>query len=1183
MSTYPAMSELQATLEFAVELNRFYNVDLFQRGFYQIKSTLKVPPKTPAKIEVSFHRTSEENKVLPACVVDGVAVSKTFQVLYRNEDLDISDVILYRLHTLVDSTKIEDQLESTEFQLAIELWVGEEELEPTELAQKMEFASMRTLQLHFSPTRGLHHHVPVLFDYFHLSCVEVTIHCTLIALHQPYIKYVSAPKQPKAAWANKVLEQSTLETVYFGVRPISGDPSACSRAGLMDACRVHKTICAILLSAYESLQAVFELYLSKMSNPQFSLECFVYHIFSIFQTFDNEEDLIQTATTDVTQLCAENVILWTQFMEIISLDKKLLLHMAKEHHTLRVKRFAEAFFTHENTKGQCLSCYEPSYHGHSDLANESNDSESNKKRNSPPRRKKTNSTSSRSDDTSPKNRNSYKKKFIKNIRPDAFKRPSYSCTEAEALGMNVSNKPTDAVLVGYRKTAPPSDFYQKGTVELGTLSPMTSAENLHSHPALMNSTSMPSLLAKSCWSRASINSLPEYGNPTKDSPILPRRAVKSAIYSMPEFYGSDPGIDVTPTATRRKYLNVRSNTSPLPKEIDLTPTVDSGFESRNSSLDVEKVNKNRGKSTSSDDSQEQGNISTTVRKPNVLETNDDESDDERFVANGYDPFVEDSLNETLTSEGSGDPKIDSEETNRDLSNTKNSGNSSDKLEVKVDSSCKEKQICNEKLVNMKNEGSYDHNSSQSSLSRDSGILSQGFDSIANSTVSLSRDSGILTQDSDDSGATKHSSSDPEDRVTVIELLKEEYAKSEISKGIVDTSKIKVTVDLSLNPNASYQKASSDSNLFRQTPSELSAVKKTNEESQAASSRLMSSSSSFPELSKLSDHERPPQLVMEVGHSMVSFITMRENLKRLMKFQGHLYSEFATLASVCPYFHTADTIDEDDQDGLHLIVCVHGLDGNSADLRLVKTYIEMALPGYRLEFLMSERNQQDTFADFDVMTERLINEILNFIELYSITPAKISFIAHSLGNIIVRSALSRPELAHLIPRMHTILSLSGPHLGTLYNNSGLVNMGMWFMQKWKKSGSLLQLSLKDHSDPRQSFLYKLSQKPGLEFFRHVLLVGSSQDRYVPYHSSRIEMCKAAQRESSGMGSVYGEMVANILNPIVKNPKCKLVRFDVFHALPNTANTIIGRAAHIAVLDSEIFIEKFLTVTALKYFK
>ena len=41
---------------------------------------------------------------------------------------------------------------------------------------------------------------------------------------------------------------------------------------------------------------------------------------------------------------------------------------------------------------------------------------------------------------------------------------------------------------------------------------------------------------------------------------------------------------------------------------------------------------------------------------------------------------------------------------------------------------------------------------------------------------------------------------------------------------------------------------------------------------------------------------------------------------------------------------------------HLIVCVHGLDGNSADLRLIKTYLEMALPGSNLEFLMSEVNQ-----------------------------------------------------------------------------------------------------------------------------------------------------------------------------------------------------------------------------------
>ena len=62
-----------------------------------------------------------------------------------------------------------------------------------------------------------------------------------------------------------------------------------------------------------------------------------------------------------------------------------------------------------------------------------------------------------------------------------------------------------------------------------------------------------------------------------------------------------------------------------------------------------------------------------------------------------------------------------------------------------------------------------------------------------------------------------------------------------------------------------------------------------------------------------------------------------------------------------------------------------------------------------------------------------------------------------------------------------------------------------------------------------------------------------------------------------------MVNNILQPIVYNSSITVIRYDVFHALPNTANSLIGRAAHIAVLDSELFIEKFMTVSALKYFK
>lgn len=49
--------------------------------------------------------------------------------------------------------------------------------------------SSRTLGLHFQPRRGLHHHVPVMFDYFHLSVISVTVHAALVALQQPLIRY----------------------------------------------------------------------------------------------------------------------------------------------------------------------------------------------------------------------------------------------------------------------------------------------------------------------------------------------------------------------------------------------------------------------------------------------------------------------------------------------------------------------------------------------------------------------------------------------------------------------------------------------------------------------------------------------------------------------------------------------------------------------------------------------------------------------------------------------------------------------------------------------------------------------------------------------------------------------------------------------------------------------------------
>ena len=45
-------------------------------------------------------------------------------------------------------------------------------------------------------------------------------------------------------------------------------------------------------------------------------------------------------------------------------------------------------------------------------------------------------------------------------------------------------------------------------------------------------------------------------------------------------------------------------------------------------------------------------------------------------------------------------------------------------------------------------------------------------------------------------------------------------------------------------------------------------------------------------------------------------------------------------------------------------------------------------------------------------------------------------------------------------------------------------------------------MKEHSDLRETTLYKLSKNGGLNDFKKLCFIGSSQDEYVPYESARI---------------------------------------------------------------------------------
>ena len=262
--------------------------------------------------------------------------------------------------------------------------------------------------------------------------------------------------------------------------------------------------------------------------------------------------------------------------------------------------------------------------------------------------------------------------------------------------------------------------------------------------------------------------------------------------------------------------------------------------------------------------------------------------------------------------------------------------------------------------------------------------------------------------------------------------------------------------------------------------------------------------------------------------------------------------------------------------VHLVVFLHGLEGHSFDLRLYKTYLELALPQVTFDFLMAQANQKDTFCDFDIMSDRIIDEFQQHLDSSMVQPTHISFVAHSLGSIVVRNMLTRPEMASYLPKMHTLISLCAPHLGTT-QASGHITAGMWFLQKWRRSQSLLQLSLRDHQNPRETFLYCLSCKSSLEHFRNVLLVSSHQDKYVPFHSARLENPPS----SGGEAEVCSKMLQNIIQPM-QEKGVNVVRYTVEHTLATSTNSLIGRAAHIAMLEDEKFVEKFVVLHCSKWF-
>ena len=257
---------------------------------------------------------------------------------------------------------------------------------------------------------------------------------------------------------------------------------------------------------------------------------------------------------------------------------------------------------------------------------------------------------------------------------------------------------------------------------------------------------------------------------------------------------------------------------------------------------------------------------------------------------------------------------------------------------------------------------------------------------------------------------------------------------------------------------------------------------------------------------------------------------------------------------------------------HLIILVHGFQGNSEDLRLLRNNILAIYPS--AIFLSSTCNENESDGNIEDQGMKLANEIQNYIENYFELDEikRISFIGHSLGGVIIRAAMQ--FLEELKDKFYTYMSLSSPHLGYLYSPKFLISAGMWVLKKWKKSESLKELTLSDSGDLEDSYIYRLSMISKLEWFKNIVLVSSYQDSYVAFESARIQFRKEKNNKStSTKNGAFEQMAKNLLKEVPIN---NIYRLDVnFKIQEKNLDSFIGRSAHIRFLENQPLIRMIVS--------
>ena len=131
------------------------------------------------------------------------------------------------------------------------------------------------------------------------------------------------------------------------------------------------------------------------------------------------------------------------------------------------------------------------------------------------------------------------------------------------------------------------------------------------------------------------------------------------------------------------------------------------------------------------------------------------------------------------------------------------------------------------------------------------------------------------------------------------------------------------------------------------------------------------------------------------------------------------------------------------------------------------------------------------------------------------------LGHSMGGLILRIASNRIKQKEML---YGYISLGTPHLGYLQGLKVHIRAGLSLFSSVSHNPCLTELAGKDSLDLHESAIFKMSIDGNLSNFKKIVLVSSCKDKYVSWHSARIE--KYSDKVLKPLTFVESEMVSNI---------------------------------------------------------